>query len=168
MRTISVVAACFLLVAVPAAGQEAESEVNTTSDPTRAFLLSAADVAATAAELDANVAYANTTVLERADPATSSGLAYRLAVDRRTPPQRPAQHATEAEIWAIVGGNGAITTDGQIVDIVEDGETVGRRIEGGTVHQVSQGDFLVIPEGVPHQVTEFDPSLLIVTFEFPR
>ena len=168
MRTISVVAACFLLVAVPAAGQEAESEVNTTSDPTRAFLLSAADVAATAAELDANVAYANTTVLERADPATSTGLAYRLAVDRRTPPQRPAQHAAEAEIWAIVGGNGAITTDGQIVDIVEDGETVGRRIEGGTVHQVSQGDFLVIPEGVPHQVTEFDPSLLIVTFEFPR
>ena len=168
MRTISVVAACFLLVVVPAAGQEAESEVNTTSDPTRAFLLSAADVAATAAELDANVAYANTTVLERADPETSTGLAYRLAVDRRTPPQRPAQHAAEAEIWAIVEGSGAITTDGQIVDIVEDGETVGRRIEGGTVHQVSQGDFLVIPEGVPHQVTEFDPSLLIVTFEFPR
>ena len=168
MRMISVVAAFFLFVAAPAAGQEAESEVNTTSDPMRAFLLSAADVAATAAELDANVAYANTTVLERADPATSSGLAYRLAVDRRTPPQRPAQHAAEAEIWAIVGGNGAITTDGRIVDIVEDGETVGRHIEGGTIHQVSQGDFLVIPEGVPHQVTEFDPSLLIVTFEFPR
>ncbi|MDE0003563.1 MAG: hypothetical protein OXQ29_12800 [Rhodospirillaceae bacterium] len=168
MRMTSIVAAVFLLVAVPAAGQEADSEINTTSDPTRAFLLSSADVAATAAELDANIAYANTTVLERADPATSTGLAYRLAVDRRTPPQRPAQHAAEAEIWAIVGGSGAITTDGRIVDIVEDGETVGRRIEGGTVHQVSQGDFLVIPEGVPHQVTEFDPSLLIVTFEFPR
>lgn len=55
-----------------------------------------------------------------------------------------------------------------IVDIVEDGETVERRIEGGTVHQVSRGGFLVIPEGVPHQVTEFDPSLPIVTFEFPR
>ena len=168
MRPISIVAACFLLVAVPAAGQEADSEVNTTSDPTQAFLLSAADIAATAAELDANVAYANTTVLERADPAAPTGLAYRLAVDRRTPPQRPAQHAAEAEIWAIVGGNGAITTDGRIVDIVENGETVGRRIEGGTVYQVSRGDFLVIPEGVPHQVTEFDPSLLIVTFEFPR
>ena len=168
MKMISIVAALFLFVAVPAAGQEAESEVNTTSDPTRAFLLSVEDIEATAAELDANVAYANTTVLERADPATSTGLAYRLAVDRRTPPQRPAQHVAEAEIWAIVGGNGAITTDGRIVDIVEDGETVGRRIEGGTVHQVCRGDFLVIPEGVPHQVTEFDPSLLIVTFEFPR
>ena len=71
MRTTSIVAAFFLFVAVPAGGQEADSEINTTSDPTPAFLLSAADVAATAAELDANIAYANTTVLERADPATS-------------------------------------------------------------------------------------------------
>ncbi len=168
MRMLSIIAALLLLVAVPASSQQGESAVDTNHDPTRAFLLSAADVAATAAELDANVAYANTTVLERADPATSTGVAYRLAVDRRTPPQRAAQHAAEAEIWAIVGGSGAITTDGRIVDIVEDGETVGRRIEGGTVHRVSSGDFLVIPEGVPHQVTEFDPSLLIVTFEFPR
>ena len=61
-----------------------------------------------------------------------------------------------------------ISAFGRIVDIVEDGQMVGRRIEGGTVHKVSKGDFLVIPEGVPHQVTEFDPSLLIVTFEFPR
>ena len=168
MRMITIVTTFFLLFAVSASSQQGESPVNTTDDPTRAFLLSAADVAAHAARLDASVAYANTTVLERADPASTTGLAYRLAVDRRTPPQRAAQHAAEAELWAIVDGSGAITTDGRIVDIVEDGQTVGRRIEGGTVHKVSKGDFLVIPEGVPHQVTEFDPSLLIVTFEFPR
>jgi len=168
MRTIAIVATLCLLFAVSASSQQGESANNTTYDATRAFLLSAADVAAHAAQLDASVAYANTTVLERADPASTTGLAYRLAVDRRTPPQRAAQHAAEAELWALVDGSGAITTDGRIVDIVEDGETVGRRIEGGTVHRVSRGDFLVIPEGVPHQVTEFDPSLLIVTFEFPR
>lgn len=168
MRIIGIVATCCLLFAGSASSQQGEPASTTTYDPTRAFLLSAADVAAHAAQLDASVAYANTTVLERADPASPTGLAYRLAVDRRTPPQRAAQHAAEAELWAIVDGSGAITTDGQIVDIVEDGQTVGRRIEGGTVHKVSRGDFLVIPEGVPHQVTEFDPSLLIVTFEFPR
>ncbi len=168
MRIIAIGATLSLLFAVSASSQQLESAVNTTDDPTRAFLLSAADVAAHAARLDANVAYANTTVLERADPASTTGLAYRLAVDRRTPPQRAAQHADEAELWAIVDGSGAITTDGRIVDIVEDGETIGRRIEGGTVHKVSKGDFLLIPEGAPHQVTEFDPSLLIVTFEFPR
>ena len=167
MRIIFIVATFFLLFAASASSQQGESAVDTTDDSTRAFLLSAADVAATAAELDANVAYANTTVLERADPESTTGLAYRLAVDRRTPPQRAAQHAAEAELWAIVDGSGAVTTDGRIVEVVEDGQTV-RRIEGGTVHRVSKGDFLVIPEGVPHQVTEFDPSLLIVTFEFPR
>jgi len=168
MRIIPIAASFLLLFALSASSQQGGSDVNTTHDPTRAFLLSAADVAAHAAELDANEAYANTTVLERADAATATGLAYRLAVDRRTPPQRPATHAAEAELWAIVDGSGAITTDGRIVDIVENGQTVGRRIEGGTVHRVSRGDFLVIPEGVPHQVTQFDPSLLIVTFEFPR
>ena len=142
------------------------SQQDTNSNP--AFLLTAANIAAQAAQLDPNESYANITMLERTDPATPTGLAYRLAVDRRTPPQQAAQHASEAEIWAIVEGNGAITTDGRIVDIIEDGETVGRRIEGGTVHTVSKGDFLVIPEGVPHQVTEFSPSLLMVTFEFPR
>ena len=168
MKMIAITATFFLLFAVSASSQQEESAGNTTDDSTRAFLLSAADIVAHAAELDASVAYANTTVLERADPASTTGLAYRLAVDRRTPPQRAAQHAAEAELWAIVDGSGAITTDGRIVDIVEDGQTIGRRIEGGTVHKVSKGDFLVIPEGVPHQVTEFDPSLLIVTFEFPR
>ena len=153
--------------AVGALSQDA-AQVSTTYDPNRAFYLSAADVAARAAEFDPGVAYSNTTVLERADPDSPTGLAYRLAVDRRTPPQRAAAHRNEAEVWSVVGGSGEITTDGRIVEIAGADGVVERRIEGGTVHRVSAGDYLVIPEGVPHQVTGFDPSLLIVTFEFPR
>ena len=128
MRIIAIAATFFLLFAEPASSQQGEAADNTTVNATRAFLLSAEDVAAHAAELDASVAYANTTVLERPDPASPTGLAYRLAVDRRTPPQRAAQHAAEVELWAIVDGSGAITTDGRIVEIIEDGETVERRI----------------------------------------
>lgn len=161
MTTKTIMPTIFLLFSVSAMAQQDAEGV------TRALLLTADDVAARAAELDTEVAYANTTVLEREDANTSTGVAYRLAVDRRTPPQRAASHTNEAELWAIVEGSGAITTDGRIVETMENGETV-RRIEGGTVHRVSAGDFLMIPENVPHQVTEFDPSLLIVTFEFPR
>lgn len=161
MTTKTIMPTIFLLFSVSAMAQQDDEGV------TRALLLTAEDVAARAAELDTEVAYANTTVLEREDANTSTGVAYRLAVDRRTPPQRAASHTNEAELWAIVEGSGAITTDGRIVETMENGETV-RRIEGGTVHRVSAGDFLMIPENVPHQVTEFDPSLLIVTFEFPR
>jgi len=167
MRLPMTVAVGLLGFAAGALSQDG-APVNTTFDPTRAFLLSAADVAARTAELDPSVAYANTTVLERADADSPTGLAYRLAVDRRTPPQRAAAHRNEAELWSIVGGSGEITTDGRIVEITGADGVVERRIEGGTVHRVSAGDYLVIPEGVPHQVTGFDPSLLIVTFEFPR
>ena len=161
MKTMTLISTILLLFSATATAQQEAEGV------TRAMLLSAADVAARAAELDTSVAYANTTVLEREDVNTTTGVAYRLAVDRRTPPQRAASHTNEAELWSIVEGSGEITTDGRIVETMENGETV-RRIEGGTVHQVSAGDFLMIPENVPHQVTAFDPSLLIVTFEFPR
>ena len=164
MKTITtLICTIALLFSVSAVAQDTDDGQGVT----RALLLSAEDVAERASELDTSVAYANTTVLEREDVSTSTGIAYRLAVDRRTPPQRAASHTNEAELWAIVEGSGEITTDGRIVESVENGETV-RRIEGGTVHRVSAGDFLMIPENVPHQVTGFDPSLLIVTFEFPR
>ena len=94
---------------------------------------------------------------ERADATTSSGIAYRLAVDRRRPPQRAAAHATEGEVWAIVDGNGEITTGGTIVEIKK-GDTVERRIHGGTVHKVSKGNFLLIPEGVPNRSQPSAPS----------
>jgi mannose-6-phosphate isomerase-like protein (cupin superfamily) len=168
MRFSNIVKISVVFFSMATFAQETDIEISTTHDPMRAFMLSAEDVAAEYAKFDPNVSYSNTTVLERADANSPTGLAYRFAVDRRIPPQRAAQHASEAEVWAIVGGKGAITTGGHIVDTVENGEITGRRIVDGTVHQVSAGDFLVIPEGVPHQVTEFDPEVLIVTFEFPR
>lgn len=164
MRALAIAAVLVLALVSPSSTQQGPQSIN--SNPNEAFLLSAASVAAHRAKLQ-DVAYANITIVERPDPATSSGLAYRMAVDRRRPPQRAAAHATEAELWAVVDGSGEITTGGRIVES-KDGTTVTRRIEGGTVHKVSKGDFLLIPEGVPHQVTGFSPELYMVTFEFPR
>jgi len=159
-------AALALVLALAATASSQEKPQNINSNPNAAFFLSAAAVAAHRAKLQ-EVAYANITLVERVDATTSSGLAYRMAVDRRRPPQRAASHATEAEIWAVVDGAGEITTGGKIVE-TKNGNEVMRRIEGGTVHKVSKGDFLLIPENVPHQVTAFTPELYMVTFEFPR
>ena len=150
----------------PQQNQQERENINTLTTPTDAFLFSAEDVAATRARLQ-NVAYANITVIQRSDPSTPSGIAYRMAVDRRRPPQRAAAHATEGELWAIIDGAGEITTGGRIVE-TKSGDTVNRTIVGGTVHRVKKGDFLVIPENVPHQVTAFTPELVMVTFEYPR
>lgn len=164
MRIVAVAAALVIALASSASSQQGPQNIN--SNPREAFLLSAADVAAHRAKLQ-NVAYANITVVERVDSTTASGVAYRLAVDRRRPPQRAASHTNEGELWAIIEGSGEITTGGRIIE-TKDGNTVNRRIEGGTVHKVSKGDFLLIPENVPHQVTGFSPELYMVTIEFPR
>jgi len=161
MRTLF---AGITITMVWAAAASAQEVPTTIGDPTQAFFFPASQVAATIAKLP-DVAYANITVLERAD---GDKLGYRLAVDRRRPPQRGAAHATEAEVWYILDGNGEITTGGRIVETRKDEKTVDRHIVGGTVHKVTKGDFLMIPEGVPHEVTGFSPELMMVTFEFPR
>lgn len=164
MRIVAVAIALVVTLASSASSQQGPQSIN--NNPREAYYLSAASVAAHRAKL-MEVAYANITIVERPDAATSSGVAYRMAVDRRRPPQRAAAHATEGEVWAIIDGSGEITTGGKIVE-TKKGDQVERRIEGGTVHKVSKGDFLLIPENVPHQVTAFTPELYMVTFEFPR
>jgi mannose-6-phosphate isomerase-like protein (cupin superfamily) len=164
MRFAFAAAALVMVLASSASSQQGPQNIG--PSPKEAFYLSAAEVTAHRNKLQ-NVAYANITLVERVEPSSPSGIAYRMAVDRRRPPQRAAAHATEGEIWAIVDGSGEITTGGRIVE-TKDGNTVNRRIEGGTVHKVSKGDFLLIPENVPHQVTGFTPELYMVTFEYPR
>ena len=164
MGIAAVAVALVMAIASSASSQQGPQNIN--HNPNAAFFLSAASIAAHRAKLQ-EVAYANITVVERPEATSPSGVAYRMAVDRRRPPQRAAAHATEGEIWAVVDGSGEITTGGRIVE-TKDGNTVNRRIEGGTVHKVSKGDFLLIPENVPHQVTAFTPELYMVTFEFPR
>ena len=44
-----------------------------------------------------------------------------------------------------------ITTGGTIVETKKDGKVVDRHIQGGVQHKVTKGDFLFIPEGVPHR-----------------
>jgi mannose-6-phosphate isomerase-like protein (cupin superfamily) len=164
MRIVLITLAVVLALASSGSTQEQPQSIN--NNPNAAFLLSAANIAAHRAKLQ-EVAYANITVVERPEATSPSGIAYRMAVDRRRPPQRAAAHATEGELWAIVDGAGEITTGGRIVE-TKNGNTVERRIEGGVVHKVAKGDFLLIPEGVPHQVTGFTPELYMVTLEIPR
>ena len=164
MRFLLAATALVMVLSSSASSQQGPQNIG--PPPNQAFFLPAADVTAHRNKLQ-NVAYANITLIERVETTSPSGIAYRMAVDRRRPPQRAAAHATEGEIWAIVDGSGEITTGGRIVE-TKDGTTVNRRIEGGTVHKVSKGDFLLIPENVPHQVTAFTPELYMVTIEFPR
>jgi mannose-6-phosphate isomerase-like protein (cupin superfamily) len=165
MRIIAVVATLVMTLATSASTQENEPMPKDTSNPRQAFYMSAADLAAVAAKLPSRPS-ANTTILERYDASSITGLGYRMAIDRRMQPQNGNVHNTEAEMWFVLDGSGTVTTGGKLVPIMKEGKQVGRRIEGGTVHKASKGDVLFFPEGVPHQATE--GTLTFMTFEVPR
>jgi mannose-6-phosphate isomerase-like protein (cupin superfamily) len=154
-----------LTIAASVSAQENEPLPKDTSSPKQAFYMSAADLAAVAAKLPARPS-ANTTILERYDASSITGLGYRMAIDRRMQPQNGNAHNTEAEMWFVLDGSGTVTTGGTLVPIMRDGKQVGRRIEGGDVHKVSKGDVLFFPESVPHQATE--GNITFLTFEVPR
>jgi mannose-6-phosphate isomerase-like protein (cupin superfamily) len=136
-------------------------------DPTKATVITAADIAAAISRLPDRPS-ANGTFVERSDPSSITGLGYRIAVDRRRTPQNANAHRTEGEIWAVIDGTGTITTGGKIVETKKDGKVVSRAIEGGVSQRVTKGDFVVIPEGVPHYITEANPHVIFIAIEFPR
>jgi len=176
MRMTVVSLALFMMLASTASGQQAgfgtapdgpeSAKLAATYDPTRATVITAADVAAAIAKLPPDGVSANGTFVERQDPGDQ--FAYRIAVDRRRTPQRANAHAGEAEVWAVVDGAGAITTGGKLVETRQDGQVVGRVIEGGVTAKVAKGDFVVIPEGVPHYITEANPHVIFIAIEIPR
>jgi mannose-6-phosphate isomerase-like protein (cupin superfamily) len=165
MRIASAALALIMMLATVASTQENEPLPKDTHNPKQAFFMSAADLAAVAGKLPSRPS-ANTTLLERYDASSITALGYRMAIDRRMQPQNGNAHNTEAEMWFVLEGSGAVTTGGKLVPVMKDGKQVGRRIEGGTVQKVAKGDVLFFPESVPHQATE--GTLTFLTFEVPR
>ena len=147
--------------------QGAESaKLATTYDAAKATVITAEDIAMAVAKFPEAARSANGTFVERSD--TASRLAYRVAVDRRRAPQSANLHPTEAEVLAIVEGEGTLTTGGKLVDTRRNGKTVSATIEGGVSQRVKKGDFVVIPEGVPHYFTETNPQVVFMSIELPR
>ena len=78
MRIIAVAVALVMTLAASASTQENEPMPKDTSNPRQAFYMSAADLAAVAAKLPSRPS-ANTTILERYDASSITGLGYRMA-----------------------------------------------------------------------------------------
>lgn len=78
-----------------------------------------------------------------------------LVVDGIQPPAEVHEH--DIDVFRVIGGKGAFILGGTLVNQKDNGggEWVGDSIEGGERHEVSVGDIIDIPPGVPHQ---FDVS----------
>ena len=80
--------------------------------------------------------------------------AYKIDAGRREAPGAPELHEHEVDVMRVVEGRATVITGGEIK---------GDRIEGGKAQQVSEGDVIAIPNGLPHQFVEVtDPFLYFV------
>ena len=92
--------------------------------------------------------------------------------------QRPAsapggaiEHDQQTEVYRVVAGSGTLITGGELVDkrrLPPDGDVVkqltgpssfGSGIRGGESRQISAGNMVIIPAGVPHGFSELQTDI---------
>jgi glc operon protein GlcG len=90
---------------------------------------------------------------------------YKIDAGRRTAPGEVEYHERFVDVMHVVEGTATVITGGELVEPREiaSGEIRAPRVEGGTRHELAEGDVLAIPSGVPHQFVEVsDPFLYFV------
>jgi hypothetical protein len=80
---------------------------------------------------------------------------YKMHASRRVEPGQAEIHTLDTDVIYVVDGLATLVTGGKAVDAKEIAphEIRGTRIEGGEEHQITKGEVIVIPNGVPHQFT---------------
>ena len=80
---------------------------------------------------------------------------YKIDAGRREGPGEVEFHEHVVDVMHVVSGRATVITGGLMVDAreVAPGELRAATVEGGKPHELSEGDVLAIPNGVPHQFT---------------
>lgn len=91
----------------------------------------------------------------------ATGPDFNAAVLRRTGAGQSEVHVKETDIFYIVDGEATFVTGGTMIGGKETrpNQLLGTGIDGGQVHQLKKGDFIVIPAGVPHWFKDVPKSI---------
>jgi mannose-6-phosphate isomerase-like protein (cupin superfamily) len=95
---------------------------------------------------------------------------YRASLEYRTATGPAAVHEKEAEMFYVIEGSGTLTTGGKLKGEKRTNPTnlSGTGIDGGQSRTVAKGDFLIVPEGAPHQYTDIKGELILMSLHVPR
>jgi mannose-6-phosphate isomerase-like protein (cupin superfamily) len=79
-------------------------------------------------------------------------------------------HEKEAEMFYVVEGSGTIVTGGKLKEErrTNPENLSGTGIDGGMRRRVAKGDFIMVPEGVPHWFGEIDGALVLMSIHLPK
>ncbi|HKD41800.1 MAG TPA: heme-binding protein [Myxococcaceae bacterium] len=77
---------------------------------------------------------------------------YKIHASHRTEAGKVEIHTKDTDIIYVVDGSATLVTGGTVADpqTVETDEIRGASIRGGETRQISKGDVIVVPNGVPH------------------
>jgi mannose-6-phosphate isomerase-like protein (cupin superfamily) len=94
----------------------------------------------------------------------NANLEYRTAV------APAAVHETEAEIFYVIDGSGTMVTGGQLIGEKRlNAENLnGTGVTNGSSRRVAKGDFIIVPQGVPHWFSKIDGTLVLMSLHVPR
>src|SRR5436305_2211527 len=86
---------------------------------------------------------------------------YKVHASRRVKPGQAEIHTLDTDVIYVVEGSATLVTGGKAIDAREiaPNEIRGSKIEGGEEHQISKGQVIVIPNGLPHQFTAVSGEL---------
>ena len=142
--------------------------------PALAQAPAAPDLKTYASSADVQALIANARKIHKTEPTVSQPILslapYRAALEYRTATGPAAVHEKEAELFYVIEGSGTLTTGGKLKDEKRQNPTNlgGTGIDGGQSRTVSKGDFIIVPEGAPHQYTDIKGELILMSLHVPR
>jgi glc operon protein GlcG len=86
---------------------------------------------------------------------------YKVHASRRVEAGQAEIHTLDTDVIYVVDGSATLVTGGKATDTKEiaPNEIRGTKIEGGEGHQITKGEVIIIPNGVPHQFTAVKSEL---------
>jgi mannose-6-phosphate isomerase-like protein (cupin superfamily) len=156
MRSLLIAAALTLAIPALAHAQEA-------AHPAKLFVPAAAAEAALAKSRAEHKPGNNVTVLVSVGP-------YPAQLEYRIPgaPPSASVHKAQAEFIYIIAGGCTLITGGTLDNPKDNGANLaGTGITGGASRKVAKGDYIMVPPNTPHQYSDIQGELAMVTLHMP-
>lgn len=95
---------------------------------------------------------------------------YGVNLEYRSAVGPAAVHEKEAEMFYVLDGSATMTTGGKLAGEKRTNaeNLTGTGIEGGMSREISKGDVLIVPQGVPHWVSKINGTVVLMSMHVPR
>ena len=95
---------------------------------------------------------------------------YNVSLEYRAAVANAAVHETEAELFYVIDGSATLVTGGKLTkeNRTNAANLTGSGIEGGMSRRVAKGDFIMVPEGVPHWFSAIDGTIVLMSLHLPH